>query len=80
MDNRDGDFITINTELGEKKEAELISRFTMEGYGDYIIYRLNNEFFGAKYEVDGDNTKLITDLSDIEKNALNEVFSSLEVE
>lgn len=80
MDNRDGDFITINTESGEKKEAEIISRFTMEGYGDYVIYKLNNEFFGAKYKIDGDNTSLITDLSDLEKEALNEVFSSLEVE
>ena len=80
MDNRDGDFITINTESGEKKEAEIISRFTMEGYGDYVIYKLNNEFFGAKYKIDGNNTSLITDLSDLEKEALNEVFSSLEVE
>ncbi len=75
----DGDYITINTDQG-KKEAELVTTFKIEGYGDYVIYKLEDQFFGAKYELDGENTKLITDLSDIEKNAMNEVFSRLEVE
>lgn len=79
MNNKDSDFITLNTENGER-EAELISRFTIEGLGEYVIYRLDNEFYGAKYEIDGEKTNLITDLNEIEKHALNEVFSSLEVE
>lgn len=74
------DFITINLESGEQKEAELISKFTIEGFGDYVIYKLDNKMYGAKYEVDGDKTNLITDLSDVEKDALYEVFISLGVE
>lgn len=74
------DFITINLESGEQKEAELISKFTIEGFGDYVIYKLDNKMYGAKYEVDGDKTNLITDLSDVEKDALYEVFIGLGVE
>ncbi len=76
--NKD-DIITVNTDNGSV-DAELISRFSIEGMGDYVLYRIDDQVFGAKFEVDGDNTKLITDLSDIEKNAINEVYSSLEVE
>ena len=76
----DKDFITINLESGEQKEAELISKFSVEGFGDYVIYKLDDKMYGAKYEVDGDKTILITDLSEIEKDALYEVFTSLEVE
>ncbi len=75
----DKDFITINLESGEQKDAELISKFSIEGFGDYVIYKLDGKMYGAKYEVDGDKTNLITDLSEIEKDALYEVFTSLEV-
>ena len=75
---QDGDYIIINTKDGLKKKAELVSRFNIVGLGDYIIYRLENEYYGAKYKIDGDNTTLITDLSEVEKEALNEMFSKIE--
>ena len=36
----DGDFITLNTDSG-KKGTELIARFSLEGLGEYVIYRLD---------------------------------------
>ena len=35
--NKDGDFITINLESGDQKEAELVSKFKIEGFGEYVI-------------------------------------------
>ena len=76
--NKD-DIITINTDNGEV-EASLISKFNIKGMGDYILYKIDDQIYGAKYEIEGDITKLITDLNDLEKDAINEVYSSLEVE
>ena len=80
MVNKDLDYITINTKDGQKKVAEIITKFEISGFGEYIIYKLDNIVYGAKYKFDGENTILNTDLTDIEKNTLNEVFSNLEVE
>ena len=80
FENNNGDIITINTKDGIKKNAELVSKFDIQGLGEYVIYKLDNNFYGAKYKFDGENTTLITDLTDIEKKALNDVFSQLEVE
>lgn len=76
--NKD-DLITVNTDNGDV-EALLISRFNIKGMGDYVLYKIDDQVYGAKYEIEGDHTKLITDLSDLEKDAINEVYSSLEVE
>ena len=75
--NVDSDYVTINTDNG-LKQAELVSKFKIPNLGDYVIYKLDDEFYGAKYKIDGDNTTLITDLSLQEQKALNEVFEQLE--
>ena len=80
FENASGDFITINTKDGIKKNAELVSKFNIHGLGEYVIYKLDNNFYGAKYIFDGENTLLVTDLTDSEKKALNDVFIQLEVE
>lgn len=74
------DYITINTKDGMKKNAELVSKFELQGLGEYIIYKLDKKLYGARYNFDGKNTTLITDLTDNEKNLLIEVFAQLEVE
>lgn len=79
MSKKDYDFITINTIDGIKKNAELVTKFEIQGLGEYVIYKLDGLFYGAKYKFDGKNTRLITDLTDSEKNILNEMLSNLEV-
>ena len=74
--NDNKDYITINTTDG-KKQAELVSTFELPNMGEYVIYILDDKYYGAKYKVEGDNTTLITDLTDTEKQALNEVFKQL---
>ena len=49
-------------------------------YEGQLLNIVCGEELAVPYEVQGENTKLITDLSDTEKNAMNEVFSKLEVE
>ncbi len=79
IDRNDGDYITINTKDGIKKEAELVSKFEIENLGQYVIYKLDDKLYGAKYYIEDDTTKLITNLSDEEKEILNEVVQKLEV-
>ena len=73
------DFITINTIDGAKKNAELVTKFEIQGLGEYVIYKLDGTLYGAKYKFDGTNTRLITDLTDSEKTILNEMLYKLEV-
>ncbi len=73
------DYITINTTRG-KRRAELVSRFEIDNLGKYVIYKLNGEFYGAKYEINGEDTILIPDLTRKEQEAINDVFMQLEVE
>lgn len=74
------DLITINTKDGKEKIAELVAKFEALGVGEYVIYKLDGELYGAKYEFDGSKTNLITDLSDNEKQMLNEMLHRLELE
>ena len=78
MLKNDFDYITINTIDGTKKIAELVTKFEIQGLGEYVIYKLDGLLYGAKYKFDGKNTRLITDLTDSEKNILNEMLSKLE--
>lgn len=73
------DFITINTIDGAKKDAELVTKFEIQGLGEYVIYKLDGALYGAKYKFDGTNTNLITNLTDNEKKILNEMLYNLEV-
>ena len=71
--NNNYDFITIKTGDGVTKKAELVTKFEVQGLGEYVIYKLDGCFYGAKYKFNGTNTQLITDLTDSEKNILNEI-------
>lgn len=73
------DYITINTKDGMKRKAELVSKFEIEQLGEYIIYKLDGKYYGAKYYFDGNDTNLITDLCDAEKKVINEIFMQLGV-
>lgn len=75
--NYDGDFIEICTKDGQEKKAELLAKFEINGLGEYVIYRLDGLAYGAKYKFDGKNTILDTNLSNKEKEILNEMFLKL---
>lgn len=77
MNKEEIEYIVINTKDGIKKQAQLISKFTIEGFGDYVIYKLEDEYYAAKYEFDGQNTKLDNNLSEYEQQVLNEIFSKI---
>ena len=77
MNEEEKEHIVINTKDGIKKQAELITKFKIEGFGDYIIYKLEDEYYAAKYEFDGQKTNLNNNLSDYEQKVLNEIFNRL---
>lgn len=79
MSQDNNDFITITTTNGIKKNAELIIKYEVKGLGEYVIYKLEGNLYGAKYQFDGKNTKLITSLTEQEKNIINEMINNLEV-
>ena len=76
------DTMTLNKEDGTIEEIEIVITFKLENFNndDYVIYKTNNEFFGAKYIEKSGNTELITDLSDEEKKSLSEIFEKLRKE
>lgn len=70
--------MTLNKEDGATCDVEIVMTFKLENHiDDYIIYKLDNEYYGAKYYDDGMKTSLETDLSNEEKEALNNVFKSV---
>ncbi len=75
--NKDDRFMKLSTKDGEKM-AEIIYTVNIENMGDYVIYKVDDEFYGAKYKYNGEDTDLITDLSDEEKEALNKAFEKME--
>ena len=79
MSQDNNDFITITTTNGIKKNAELIIKYEVKGLGEYVIYKLEGNLYGAKYQFDGKNTKLITNLTEQEKNIINEMINNLEL-
>lgn len=79
MSQDNNDFVTITTTNGIKKNAELIIKYEVKGLGEYVIYKLEGNLYGAKYQFDGKNTKLITNLTEQEKNIINEMINNLEV-
>jgi len=72
------DTITITLDTGEKKQAKLVSMFEIQNMGNYMIYLLDGEMYGAKYKKETDKLELITDLTEEEKEAMNKVFEQLE--
>ena len=77
MNKEEKEYIVINTKDGIKKPAELITKFKIEGFGDYVIYKLEDEYYATKYEFDGQKTNLNNNLSDYEQKVLNEIFNRL---
>lgn len=70
--------MTLNKKDGTTCEVEIVMTFNLENYvGDYVIYKLDNEYYGAKYYDDGVKTSLVTELSIEEQQALNNVFESV---
>lgn len=72
------DFIMIDTNDGNSIQAELVTKYSVQGLGDYVIYKIDGEYYGAKYNQDGDNTSLITDLNDKEIKILDSILESIE--
>ena len=73
------DKMILNKIDGTTEEVEIVRSFKLENLNqdDYVIYKNNNKYYGAKYIENNGNTDLITDLSDMEKNALSEIFDKL---
>jgi len=72
------DKMILNREDGTAIEVEIVMTFKIKKYNNnYVIYKLNNEFFGAKYIEKNENTVLDTSLTDDEKAELNTVFENL---
>lgn len=71
----------LKTNSGEKKQVDIIATFKIERYdGDYVIYKLDNEYYGAKYKNKDNSSELITDLSDEEKKIINEFYIKFQKE
>lgn len=69
----------LTTDNGEKKVAEVIASFRIGKFdGNYVIYKVDDEYYGAKYEENKDETNLITDLSKQEKELITEFYSKLQ--
>lgn len=70
-----GDVIVILRTSNGEKQADIIVSFNIEGYdGEYVIYKVDNEYFGAKYKNQNDSSELISDLSEHEKQIINEFY------
>lgn len=73
--------MNLITRDGEEKQAEIIVSFKIEGYnGDYVIYKIGNDYFGAKYKNMNNSSELITDLSIQEKILINNFYSVFQKE
>ncbi|MBR4262023.1 MAG: hypothetical protein IKQ35_01490 [Bacilli bacterium] len=67
--------ITVVKDNGTKEEMEIVSIFKMEAFNkNYIIYKsiVDNKYFAASFNADNDN--IDTNLSDKEKEALEDYF------
>lgn len=58
--------------------VEVVVTFKLEKFNNsnYVIYKLENEFYGAKYTETSENTVLNANLSEDEKKELNIVFEN----
>lgn len=72
------DFIMVDTSDGKKAEAELVCKYSIQNLGNYVIYKIDGEYYGAKYEQNEDNISLITDLNDKEIKILDSILESIE--
>lgn len=73
------DYIEITTNDGNRIKAELVSKFDLENVCSYVIYKIDNEYYGAKYLVNGEETILVTDLTEEEKALVNSYAAELGV-
>lgn len=70
------DTMTLNKNDGTTETVEIVMTFKLDKFNndDYVIYKSNDKYFGARYLEKDENTDLITDLSDDEKKALSDIF------
>ena len=73
------DTMTLVNADGTKEEIEIVVTFKIKEFNDndYVIYKNNDDFFGARYIEENDNVDLITDLSKEEQKAMSEIFEKL---
>lgn len=65
----------VITKGNQELEANIIFTFDIEkNNSQYIVYEIDNKYYGAKYINKDDNAELITDLTDEEKKVINELF------
>lgn len=59
--------------------VEVIMTFKLDKFNnnDYMIYKVNNEYFAAKYIEKDDKIYLETYLSDDEKKVLSDIYDKL---
>jgi len=71
-------FMILNNKDGNTCEVEIVIIFNLENCDDdYVIYKLENEYYGAKYYDKDEKTYLITELSIEEQETLNNVFKTV---
>lgn len=65
----------LTTKDGQKKPVEIIASFKIDEFdSEYVIYKVDNEFYGAKY-INKDNcSELNTNLNDKEKEIINNFY------
>lgn len=73
------DTMTLIKEDGTTEEVEIVMTFKIEKYkkNDYVIYKSNDKYFGARFVEKDGNTELNTDLSDVEKGEIAKIFMKL---
>jgi len=73
------DTMILNKKDGSTEIAEIVTTFKLENFNnnDYVIYKNNKEYYAARYEEKEGSVDLITDLTDEEKKALNNIFEKL---
>lgn len=67
--------MVLTTKDGQKKPVEIIVSFKVDEFdSEYVIYKVDNEFYGAKY-INKDNcAELITNLNNKEKKIINDFY------
>lgn len=72
------DKMKLNKIDGKKEEIEIVTTFKIDKFNkDYIIYKSNNKYYAARYYEKNNNIDLDTELTDEEKQSLEEVFEKL---
>jgi hypothetical protein len=71
--------MTLMKNDGVTEDVEIVMTFKLDNFNDkdYVIYKSNDEYFGASFVEKDDVTELDTDLSLEEQEKLSELFEKL---